>query len=137
MDKSRRLDDIYLYDHYCKRCGIHQSDHDDEFCKNSKYPALDIEHGYLFIIAHLYDFDLTNANQKQADGGRHGAIEGDIWLDGIALIHQYIIKQTHLMTNEKMLSRTLIDFVKEELQQFSYEDGEIIPVIKKIQEHQK
>lgn len=134
MDKSRSLDDIFLYDHYCKRCGIHQSDHDDEFCSNSKYPALEIEYGYLFKIAKLYNFDLTNANEKQADGGRHGAIEGDIWLDGIALIHQYTVKQTHLMTNEEMLSRSLFYFVKNQLQNFAYEDEEINKVIQKIKE---
>jgi len=134
MDKSRSKDDIFLYDGFCKRCGIHQSFHDDKFCSNSKYPALEEEQKYLFKIAELYNFDLTNANEKQADGGRHGAIEGDIWLDGIALVHQYTIKQTHLMSNEQMLSKTMIDFVKGELLDWAYEIQEINIVCKKIQE---
>lgn len=134
MDKSRSKDDIFLYDHYCKRCGEHQSFHDDDFCKNSKYPALDEEHSYLFKIAELYNFDLTKANEKQADGGRHGAIEGDIWLDAISLVHQYTVKQTHLMSNNEMLSKSMLDFVKGELLGWGYEIQEITIVNKKIQE---
>lgn len=137
MDKSRSKDDIFLYDHFCKRCGIHQSDHDDKFCSNSKYPALEEEQSYLFKIAELYNFDLTKANEKQADGGRHGAIEGDILLDAIALVHQYTVKQTHLMSNNEMLSKTMIDFVKGELSNWGHEIQEINKVNKKIQEASK
>ena len=134
MDKSRSLDDVYLTMHYCKKCGDHQSFHDDVFCNSTKYPALKTEFGYLFKIADLYKFDLTEANFKQADGGRHGAIEGDIWLDGIALIQQYTVKDTTLMKNERMLEKSMSAFVSEELLDHGFEEKEICTVIQKINE---
>lgn len=134
MDKSRSLDDKFLSDHYCKKCGEHQSSHDDNFCESSKYPALKTEFEYLFKIADLYSFDLSDANSKQADGGRHGAIEGDICLDAISLIHQYTVQSSPLMNKKDMLSMSLSDFVSKELSNWAYEKYEILKVLKKIKE---
>ncbi len=119
---------------YCMKCGDTVANHDEEFCSSSKYPALKVEFEYLFKIAKLYNFDLSDANSKQADNGRHGAVEGDIWLDTIALVHQYTVKQTPLMNNENMLSMSMIDFAKNELQDWGYEPEEIVKVCMKIQE---
>jgi len=121
IDKSRSLDDQFLYDHYCKKCGDHQSFHDDIHCKNSRYPALEVEHGHLFVIADLYKIDLTDANFKQADNGRHGAIEGDLMLDICGAVHQ------HYAENPKEIS--LIRFVEDELDNWGYSTEDIIKAV--------
>lgn len=90
-----------------------------------KYPSLNIEFGYLFKIADLYKIDLSEANLKQWGGGRFGAIEGDINLDIVGLIHDY------KFTDKE--SSPLISYIKSELHNYGYESPEIKSALCKIE----
>lgn len=95
-----------IAENYCKRCGSSLDEHDDEFCHCNKYPALLGESKESFFqTAEKFGIDLTNANQKQADGGRHGAIEGDINANICQAIETYI---------EEDISEPLVEYVKSE-----------------------
>lgn len=126
---SRDAEEIRL--HYCKKCGTSLEEHDDAWCEKTKYPALELaEYDYLFQWAKIYKIDLTEANEICADGGRHGAPEGDIMLDITHCIDQYMV-----YTKKKEV--TLLEFVKEKLLNWGEEPEDIETAFKKLNNLEK
>lgn len=105
---------------FCNKCGD-DLPHDEDFCKNNPYPALAVEHRQAIQTAHRWNIDLTKANEKQAGGGRFGAIEGDLMLDLSALIDNFERKETHLMTVEQMQKLGLSGYITNCLENFGYD----------------
>lgn len=102
---------------YCKKCGCDLDHHDRFYCVMNDYPAVYREHGDLITIAKQYKIDLTEANEKIADGGRHGAEEGDIYLEICGLIKDY----RELTDPEIKLKK----YMTQRLKDWGYEDAEI------------
>lgn len=118
---SRSGEEIRL--NYCKKCGESLDGHNDSWCASLKYPALSEDHDVI-KLAEIYNVDLTEANQKVADGGRHGAEEGDIKCEMVGAI---------LLHNKKVsdaIGKTLLEFVKEQLDNWGHESDEIQKVLK-------
>ncbi len=86
-----------------------------------KYPSLNIEFGYLFKIADLYKIDLSNANHIQWGGGRFGAMENDINLDIVGIIHNYINENWGFIKSHYGFK----NFIKSSLFDIGYSNNEI------------
>ena len=91
-NEKHTLEELRL--NYCKRCGDPLDDHDTSVCYFYKYPALMNEFTHEVNIAKDFGIDLTSANEKMADGGLHGAIEGDLNLNICGAIKNYTIDLT-------------------------------------------
>ena len=119
---TRTSEEIRLQ--YCKKCGLDFPDHDKELCDSKKYPSLFLNgYDYLIKIAKLYEINLTVANNNSADNGRHGSIEGDIYLDLCSALHDFI--STDLKTDMR-------DFVIEKLSSW-YKHDEISEAIANVE----
>ncbi len=114
--------------HYCKKCGTSLTNHKDDHCRNTDYPALMPEFKYLMPIVKLYGLDLTEANKKCADGGRHGSEEGDIVLDIAGSIHAWTMECKAIQ--EKF---PIKKFITTELENWGYEPEEIKKHLDKLE----
>lgn len=104
------------------KCGVLEKDHDEEFCSSTDYPALKLASlDHCFTVAKLFEIDLTKANEKSADGGRHGSEEGDIFLEIACLIHDFNAEKSYMMETDKMKKLGLINFIGECLDDWGFE----------------
>ena len=123
---KRDTEEIRL--NYCKKCGTSLDEHDRAFCEDNKYPALLGENDKsdaIFNIAEKFNIDLTEANQKCADNGRHGAVENDLKLD----LCDALVEYQHAEFMEETKSSFVIDWLVDR----GYELDEIQSVLGKIE----
>jgi len=126
MNTSQTRDAEEIRLNYCKKCGDTLDEHNDDFCSSHKYPNLEAE-GYTkeIKIAEEYNFDLTKANQKNADSGRHGSVEGDIVFDACTLINDYKENNDGKIRGTHIGLKALTSFVCDGLANWGWEEKEI------------